>query len=357
MKVFAGAEHIISPIGTDAESNYVNIIKGESGIQKHHFGKQLFSLAKIERDELNFKGVRSFWKFLVKKSVDESLKKINGVQEVSYVVSSAKGEIHHLNRGLFGYGLSYSAKAAIGKNEKIYCVSNACISGMLALNLGYDLIRSGKANTVVVIGVDLISDFVVSGFNSLYALDPERCRPFDKSRQGLNLGEAVGTIVLSNDQSIYQETPIEFLGGFSNNDANHISGPSRTGEGLKKAITRALNHAGIQPDFINAHGTGTNYNDGMEAEAFEGLGLSNIPINSLKPVFGHTLGASGIIETIISMQALRHQVLPGTLGLKELGTAKEVNVISENLKGDYQSFLKTCSGFGGGNAAGVFKKI
>ena len=357
MKVFAGAEHIISPVGIDAESSFANIIQGVSGIKKHLYGDGSFYLSKIDRESLNFKGVKSFWRFLLKKSVDESLSRITTKKEITYIVSSAKGEIHHLNRGIFGFGLSYSAKAAIGENKNIYCVSNACISGMLALNLGYDLIQSGKANTVVVTGIDLISDFVVSGFNALYALDSEHCKPFDKERKGLNLGEAVGTIILSNDESIFNETPIEFLGGYSNNDANHISGPSRTGEGLKKAIRRTLLHANLEPDFINAHGTGTNYNDGMEAEAFFGLDLYDTPINSLKSIFGHTLGASGIIETIVSMQALRNNIVPGTLGLKELGTDKKINVLSEPLEGSFHSFLKTCSGFGGGNAAGLFRKI
>ncbi|MFT7611951.1 MAG: 3-oxoacyl-[acyl-carrier-protein] synthase-1 [Parvicellaceae bacterium] len=358
MKVFAGAEHIISPLGTDAETCYENIISGKTGVAKRLVGTQKFSLAQINRQELEFKGVKSFWRFLLSKSVEASLSKLNDIKhDLVYVVSSAKGEIHHLHRGIFGFGISHSAKAAIGKEERIYCVSNACVSGLLALNMGYDLIQSGKADTVVVSGIDLISDFVVSGFNSLFALDPEQCKPFDKNRKGLNLGEAVGTIVLSKDSTIFKEEPIEFLGGFSNNDANHISGPSRTGEGLKKAVTRTLKHADVVPDFINAHGTGTDYNDGMEAEAFSALGLAEVPLNSLKSVFGHTLGAAGIIETIISIQGLRNGTMPGTFGLKSLGTNKTVNAISGHHEGEVNSFLKTCSGFGGGNAAVIFRKI
>jgi len=358
MKVFAGAEHIISPLGADAETCYENIISGKTGIAKHLLGTQKFSLAQIDRASLQFKGVKSFWRYLLSRSVAASLSKLNDPQEdLAYIVSSAKGEIHHLHRGIFGYGISHSAKAAIGKEKRIYCVSNACISGLLALNMGYDLIQAGKADTVVVSGIDLISDFVVSGFNSLFALDPEQCRPFDQTRKGLNLGEAIGTIVLSKDATIFKEEPVEFSGGFSNNDANHISGPSRTGEGLKKAVTRALKHADTTPDFINAHGTGTDYNDGMEAEAFSALGLDKVPLNSLKSVFGHTLGAAGIVETIVSIQGMKSGTMPGTYALKTLGTNKEVNAISAAHNGEVKSLLKTCSGFGGGNAAVIFKKL
>ena len=354
MKVYIGAENIISPLGNNASDCFDQVIAGKSGIESHVAGGQRFQLGKIDRSNHSYRG--SFWQYLLKASADESLSMVNLDHEPFHIVSSAKGEIENIGRGIFAYGLSHSVKAALGDTAQYRCVSNACISGLLAINLASDLVQTGRAKTVVVSGIDVISDFVVSGFNSLFALDSVRCRPFDKNRKGLNLGEAVATVVISSDPSIFNEDPIEFCGGFSNNDANHISGPSRTGEGLKKAVKRALDHSGVNPDFISAHGTGTEYNDAMEAQAFFALGLKSIPVNSLKCYFGHTLGAAGTLETAISMQALRNNVIPATLGLTELGTEKNINAIGENIEQELKSFLKTCSGFGGGNAAGVFKK-
>lgn len=355
MKVYLGAEHIISPLGNTAEECFARVIAGDSGISQHVAGGQRFNMAKINRDQHHYKG--SFWQYLLKSSVEASRSFIDTDHEPVYVVSSAKGEIENIARGIFGFGLSHSVKAAVGEEKTCYCISNACISGLLAINFAQDLIQTKRAKTVVISGVDVITDFVVSGFNSLYALDRERCRPFDKTRSGLNLGEGVGTVVMSSDPRIFRNKPVEYIGGFSNNDANHISGPSRTGEGLKKAVKRALDHAQVSPDFISAHGTGTAYNDAMEAQAFYGLGLDKIPVNSLKSFFGHTLGAAGIIESIISVQALRNDIVPGTLGLNEAGTDKKINVLSDNLNVELNTFLKTCSGFGGGNAAGVFQKL
>ena len=355
MKVYVGAENIISPLGNTAEECFNNVINNRSGVKENRIDGQKYALARINKEEYSFTG--SFWQHLLKSSITDSLKMVNESGEITYIVSSAKGEIDNINKPIEKFGLSHSVKAVLGDESEYLCVSNACISGLLAINLAYDLIKAEKTNTVVVAGIDLISDFVIAGFRSLYALDDERCKPFDQRRKGLNLGEGVGTCVLSSDESIFKETPIEFLGGFSNNDANHISGPSRTGEGLKKAVNRALSSSGITPDFISAHGTGTNYNDGMEAEAFYGLELNSIPINSLKPYFGHTLGAAGTIETIISMQGLRNNMIPGTLGFKHAGTDKEINVQEGFRNVETSSFLKTCSGFGGGNAAGMFRKL
>lgn len=355
MRVFIGAENIISPLGSTAEDCFTNVIEGRTGIKDYWINKEKYSISKIDRDNYSFDG--SFWQYLLKASIDESLKKVNQQKNLIYVVSSAKGEIDKIDRSIEEFGLSYSVKSVLGNDANFYCVSNACISGLLAINLAYDLIQSGSANTVVVSGIDLVSDFVIAGFKSLFALDEDRCKPYDKQRKGLNLGEAVGTCILSNDISIYKEAPLQYLGGFSNNDANHISGPSRTGEGLKKSVQRAMSVSDLKPDFISAHGTATNYSDGMEAQAFHSLGLHDIPTNSLKSYFGHTLGAAGTIETIISMQGLRRNIAPGTLGFQRLGTEKSIRVHSDCIKGDFTSFLKTCSGFGGGNAAGMIKKL
>jgi 3-oxoacyl-[acyl-carrier-protein] synthase-1 len=186
------------------------------------------------------------------------------------------------------------------------------------------------------------------------------CKPFDANRDGLNLGEGAGTIILTNNkENLPAGDPIKVLGGGSANDANHISGPSRTGEGLFFAVTKAMQQAAIeasQVDFVSAHGTATPFNDEMEAKAFALAGLSEVPINSLKGYFGHTLGAAGIIESVFAIQGMKQGVIFNTLGYSEYGVPDQV-VINDKLTQKEQKFIiKTASGFGGCNAAVVYAK-
>jgi 3-oxoacyl-[acyl-carrier-protein] synthase-1 len=174
-------------------------------------------------------------------------------------------------------------------------------------------------------------------------------------RDGLNLGEGAGTIILSTNKK-YGDN-IKVLGGAVSNDANHISGPSRTGEELAFAINNALKDAGKQPsdiDFISAHGTATVFNDEMEAGALTLAGLQSVPLNSLKGNYGHTLGAAGLIESIISIQSLKQGVILPTYGYQENGVTNAVNICSLATRVDAHNFIKTASGFGGCNAAVIF---
>jgi 3-oxoacyl-[acyl-carrier-protein] synthase-1 len=222
---------------------------------------------------------------------------------------------------------------------------------------GMRLLRNDQYENAVIVGADVISSFILSGFESFQALSPQICKPFDKSRDGLNLGEGAGTIILSTNKKYTQN--IKVLGGSVSNDANHISGPSRTGQELSYAIDQTLKDANLSAteiDFISAHGTATPYNDEMEANAINLSGLQSVPLNSLKGYYGHTLGAAGLIESIISIQSLKQGLILKTPGFKESGVTKSVNVIAEAraIKADH--FLKTASGFGGCNAAVVFGK-
>jgi len=153
---------------------------------------------------------------------------------------------------------------------------------------------------------------------------------------------------------------VQILGSASCNDANHISGPSRTGEGLFLSVQSAMEEAKIKAsdiDYISAHGTATNYNDEMESVAFSRLKMLDIPLNSLKGFYGHTLGASGLLETIIGMESLHHNLLIASNGFDELGVSHPVNVIKKNEKKELNIFLKTASGFGGSNTAVIYKKV
>jgi 3-oxoacyl-[acyl-carrier-protein] synthase I len=237
-------------------------------------------------------------------------------------------------------------------------LSQACISGVSAILTGKMYLESGSFKNVVVTGGDIVSKFIVSGFQSFKALSQRPCKPFDSARDGLSLGEGAATLILGiTEEAKLKENSIVIKSGSTSNDANHISGPSRTGEGLFRALKRTLNSNQTEDiAFINAHGTATPYNDEMEAIAISRAGLQNIPVNSLKGYIGHTLGAAGIIETIISSHSLEDSRYIKCLGFSSPGVSEKLNIIT-----GYGSFsgtdcLKLASGFGGCNAVVHLKK-
>ena len=207
-------------------------------------------------------------------------------------------------------------------------------------------------------GFDLLSDFIVSGFNAFKSVSPTLCRPYDAARDGLTLGEACGAVLLTRDQRL-SGTGVSVVGGGISNDANHISAPSRTGDGLWYAIRAALAEAGIgagEIGLVNTHGTATVYNDEMESRALHLAGLCGVPCNSLKPYFGHTLGASGVIESIVTVRELCEGTCFGVKGYAECGVPYPPNVSAAHRKIRTDAALKTASGFGGCNAAVVFRR-
>ncbi len=242
-------------------------------------------------------------------------------------------------------------------------VSNACISGVSALMIAKKMIKKGTFDHVLVVGGDSFNEFVYSGFQSFLALSQGICKPYDKHRDGINLGEGVAGILVSNNPGICSDQPAfsEIVGGGQANDANHISGPSREGRGLRIAVEKAVKEAGIQYKeigYINAHGTATLFNDEMESIAFSSLGLGENYLNSLKGYFGHTLGAAGVLESVFTIRQMNTGKLLQSQGYKEPGVSNQLMVLETNKMVDnLQYALKTASGFGGGNAAIIFKKI
>ncbi|MDB4497786.1 beta-ACP synthase [Gammaproteobacteria bacterium] len=241
-------------------------------------------------------------------------------------------------------------------------ISNACISGVTALIMAQRWIDSGKYEQVIVVGGDLLTPFVVEGFQSFKSMDVDPCRPYDASRTGLSLGEACGAVWLSNSKelALAHQSSVQLLGGCISNDANHISGPSRTGDGLYAAMKGAMEEAQVVKEdiaFLSPHGTATLYNDEMESKAIALAELTYCPLNSMKPYFGHSLGACGVIETIVSVWQLEKNKVYPTLGYKTCGVSVplSVSVNSQIVKGDCA--LKMASGFGGCNAALVLSKI
>jgi 3-oxoacyl-[acyl-carrier-protein] synthase-1 len=280
------------------------------------------------------------------------------------IFSTTKGNIEWLGRQpdeRISLHCSASHIAAhFGMKTTPLVISNACISGSLALITAARMLEGGRYRHAIVVGCDRFSSFVFSGFHSFHALAGGYCRPFDKDRTGINLGEAAACMVLSADAAAGTEAPLAILaGGGVSNDANHLSGPSRTGEELAAAITQAMQQAGTMPDdigMISAHGTATVFNDEMEAKALALSGLAGIPLHSLKSYIGHTLGAAGILESVVACKAMQENLLPPSLGFGAPGVSVPVNVIIDLQEGHTDYLLKTASGFGGCNAALVWKK-
>jgi 3-oxoacyl-[acyl-carrier-protein] synthase-1 len=371
--VYVVADNIVSPLGKTTADNFAALKKGETAV-KQHAGEaisnhpifaSLFDKGEGFYEDTEQKYTR-FERLLIA-SVGGVLQDSNiniGDEKTVLILSSTKGNISlletegktpELNARI---SLSASAKliaAHFGLKNQPVIISNACISGVLAIITGMRLLRTGQYENAVIVGADVISRFIVSGFQSFQALSKEVCKPFDQSRNGLNLGEGAGAIILSTNKK-YSDN-IKVLGGSVSNDANHISGPSRTGEELAFAINGALKDAGKQVsdiNFISAHGTATVFNDEMEANAITIAGLQNVPLNSLKGNYGHTLGAAGLIESIISIQSLKQGLVLPTYGYQENGVTNTVNVCSSALQINADNFIKTASGFGGCNAAVIF---
>ncbi len=250
-------------------------------------------------------------------------------------------------------------------SHTVEVVSNACISGVSALIVGKRMIEAGVCKNVIVAGGDILSHFITSGFLAFKSVSQDICRPYDARRDGLNLGEACGAILLSSGEpnhlsnisqhaAVRSDYSIALSGGAVSNDANHISGPSRTGDGLYFAIRQAMEEASATVNdisFINTHGTATVYNDEMESKAIHLAGLQDAPVHSLKSYFGHTLGAAGVVESIICLHELLEGTLFGTLGYEEAGVSMPIKIQSAHQPLPMRSCVKTASGFGGCNAA------
>jgi 3-oxoacyl-[acyl-carrier-protein] synthase I len=374
--VFIIADNIFSPLGSSSAENFEQLKKSVSGVKKHddpNMSEQSFYAALFEKQEniLHDESQSRYTKFekLLIASISDALKSSGifpGDKKTVLIISTTKGNISLLETEIYNeelnkrISLSTSAKLVADHFQFInqpIIISNACISGVLAMITGMRLIQSGQFEKAVIAGADVISKFVLSGFQSFQAISDGYCKPFDASRNGINLGEGAGTVILSSNKKL--SPGIKISGGSISNDANHISGPSRTGEELNIAITKALKEADLEArsiDFISAHGTATVYNDEMEAKAITLANLQTAPVNSLKGYYGHTLGAAGLIESVVTIHSMKEDLILPTMGFQRPGVTKPVNICTSLHKASLQNCLKTASGFGGCNAAVIFSK-
>ena len=267
------------------------------------------------------------------------------------ILSSTKGDMELLEKGEDMSSLADAAKKvsmAIGIENAPIVVCNACISGVSAIILGQRLVDCGNYSNVIVCGADVQSRFIVSGFQALKALSEEPCRPFDIERLGLNLGEAAATIVLSSEMNSPKGWKIDK--GAICNDAYHISAPHPKGLGAGMAL-RKMKDADNPISVIGVHGTATMYNDQMESKAIEMAELQDVPLSALKGYFGHTMGAAGVLETIITMRALEDGLILPSKGFETCGVSGKVKISDKSVMVHGNTFVKMLSGFGGCNGA------
>lgn len=374
--IFCIGNNIISSLGFSTKENYEAVLNGQTGLSLHEntFGiPEPFFASLIDEEMLNnelilnFKDedLSSYTKF--EKLLLLSIKKANDEAKIDFrdkntlfILSTTKGNISYLSdemdEKVYLWHSAQKVTSFFGNENEPLVISNACISGAAAQVEALRLIENGYYENCVVVGGELLSKFIISGFQSFKALSQEQCQPFDKNRHGLNLGEAAATIIYSKENKT--NSKIVLLKGAIRNDARHISAPSIEAEGLYNclvAITEDVDKNDIA--FVNAHGTATIYNDEMEALALNRIAMQHIPTNSLKAHFGHTLGAAGLLESVISMQALQDGIVLKSTNCKEVGAKHEINVAQETMRTDKNMFMKMVSGFGGSNAALVFKKI
>jgi 3-oxoacyl-[acyl-carrier-protein] synthase II len=242
-------------------------------------------------------------------------------------------------------------------------ISAACASSTIALGQAAGWIADGQAEAVLVLGVDLVTEFVVHGFKALKALSPEPCRPFDRQRKGLSLGEGAAAMLLMSVDRVRRDSRCKLAGiaGWgAAGDATHMTAPDRRGRGLMRSVRGALAMAGLSPEavgVVHAHGTGTVYNDAMELTVFKRIfGDSPIALYSVKGALGHTLGAAGIVEAAISIQGLAAQMVPPTTGCREPEASARAWIKHQPQKVAHDITLSTNSGFGGINAAVVLTR-
>ncbi|MBB4808061.1 3-oxoacyl-[acyl-carrier-protein] synthase-1 [Chryseobacterium defluvii] len=364
----------VTPLGMNVACNWEALLQNKSGVALHKiienqdaFYASMINSEKLEQEFNKNFGYQDFTRlekmFLL--CLKPLVEKHDITEETAFILSTTKGNISLLKNqstlpeGAYLSRLAQKIADFFGFITKPIVVSNACVSGVIAIAVAKNMIGAGKYKDAFVAAGDEISEFVISGFNSFQAIGTNPCKPYDKNRNGINIGEATAAVYMTSDTVENEKFSFKVLGDSAINDANHISGPSRTGDGLYASIKNAMTEANVsaeQIDFISAHGTATLYNDEMEAVAFNRMELQNVPLNSMKGFYGHCLGASGLLESIISMESALHNTLIPSRNFEEPGISQPLHIITENRPAEINYILKTASGFGGCNAAIILEK-
>ncbi len=346
---------ILTPLG-DLMNTWEGLNSGKSGLGLREFPTMTgrWPLGVIEALDENF----GSWSRL-QSMLDLLLARLPQLPENTQLFcATTKGAVDELiHNPNAGYGQPWQVADYIAKKTgikgKATTVSGACASGTIAVIQGAMRINAGECDHAFIIGYDLLAKFVLSGFDSLKALSPTAAKPFDRHRTGLSLGEGAGWLLLSaEDKAAPQNKTMARLDCWSIScDATHITAPCRKASGLILALDKILSEGSKPIGGVNAHGTGTVYNDAMELLAFGQKCTSGTPVCSVKGALGHSLAAAGIVEVLLTVLSLQHGILPPTVGLEfteesvcELSGEKALSLL-------HPSILTCNSGFGGINAA------
>src|SRR5215467_13367204 len=278
---------------------------------------------------------------------------------------NGRGNLRHAPTWISNYPAQkpvIDAQTAFGISAPCQVIANACASGTNAVGHAFECVRSGRYKRVLAGGYDALAEMVFVGFDSLQASTPEKCRPFDRHRSGMVLGEGAAVLALENlDLARERRAPVlaEIVGYGISTDNFHITQPEPSGVGARQAMSRALESAQISAtdvDYINAHGTATLLNDATEGKAISAL-FNGVPVSSTKSMMGHSLGAAGAIEAVVCLLALQHQFLPANINFTSPDDGIDLNIIANEAQSAVVNMaLSNSFGFGGTNASMVIRR-
>ncbi len=359
--VFLNYSSIVTGLGS-LDETWEAILNNKSGIKKkEHFENSLLpqtGLSLYKRDLVDFK--LNFTQYLM----EECLSGFPELPKDTFVIwTGIKNNVEAIESLYDGVETPHCSSANdfrswligfLGLNNGGMEVNAACASSTVGVALAMQYITEGKYDHILVAGADIVSRFVYYGFAALKAMTDEICMPFDINRNGLSLGDGAVALFLSAERN----SDIRMAGYGITNDANHITGPSRDGAGLAKAMRQAIEMSGLRPDMVQgfcAHGTGTRYNDSMEVLAARSLFGNTPPLMfGVKGAIGHTLGAAGGIEIALCGKCLSKEVIPPTVGCKSPELAE---IVLERMSFPGKNIITSNSGFGGVNAAVLLEKL
>ena len=387
----------ISAIGNNVDEMFSSLKEGRHGIkpisilQTNLSGNYLAGEVKLSNDELSsiskLDGIQSRTTLLASVAIAELIKSsglsVNEINKTGLISSTTVGGMDVTEANYYNFkneeklelstvhpsGEHTSTIAKFfGLNSYISTISTACSSASNAMIIGSRLIKSKQVDRVIVGGADALSKFTLNGFKSLMILDSNHCKPFDRNRKGLNLGEGAGFILIESEESAIKRGAKIYakLSGYSNvNEAYHQTASSPNGDGAYSAMKKAIAIAGLKEidiQYINAHGTGTDNNDNSESLAINRVFAddkesSDMIFSSTKAFTGHTLASAGGIEAIISIMCINNSFIPANLNFEEKIDGAELTPTVDSFSNiSIKNVLSNSFGFGGNNTSMLFSK-
>ncbi len=388
---------VVSSIGIGKDEFWNNLIAGKSGISEvttfstsgydNHVGGEVKNFNPLKfitrRNVKEMERVSQFAVSAAKMALEDARLSVSKAKKgrIGVVVGTTMAGIqsleqidkHWMGRGeddvwaatvkkYPGNVLSDSIAYYFGINGPNYVIPTACAAGNYSAGYSFDLIKKGRTDVMLAGGADPFSRITFTGFSRLFAMSPDKCRPFDKNRKGIIIGEGAGIMILEElEHALKRRVPIyaEILGYGLSCDAHHMTSP--TEKGVRAVMEKAIKNSRIkieEVDYICAHGTGTPSNDKIECSAIKSLFgdlTRDIPVTSIKSMLGHTMGAASAIEAITCCLAVKNDIIPPTINYETPDPCCDVDCIPNNVKEEVNIVLNNSLAFGGNNACLVLK--